>query len=289
MKRLVLSIGIAGLLMCPGAFAAGEKVIPVWNGPAPGSENWTYTEESNIAERDKTLNFRNIVTPTITVYPADPSKTTGTGMLVIPGGGFTGLAYGKEGEQIAQWLNSIGITAFVLKYRLARTGDADASSKMNNRIEALVPLAAQDTVQAAHILRSRAAEWGMKRFGVMGFSAGGLLAAGSAAWLEGADRPDFVVPVYAAAPRNFTLRADSPPAFIVVADDDRYGTEASIQLYAAWHAAKVPVELHIYAKGNHGFALRKNGIPTDTWNERLKEWMTAGGFLPALPTASPAQ
>jgi acetyl esterase/lipase len=272
---------IAAFLLASSALAADRQVIPVWNGVAPGSETWTYTEESNASERDKSLNLRNIVTPTITVYPA--AKPNGTGMLVIPGGGFVNLAYGKEGEEIAARLNSLGVTAFVLKYRLARTGDEDAKSpdKMRSRLETLVPLAVQDALQAMRILKPRAAEWAIKpgRFGVIGFSAGGLLTVGTAVWLEGTERPDFVVPVYAAPPRQYTVRADTPPAFFVLAEDDRYGTDGSIQLYSAWHNAHRPVELHIYAKGNHGFALRKNNIPTDSWFDRLTDWMTTMGFL----------
>jgi acetyl esterase/lipase len=276
MKRLIGVLCAA--LLSAGADAKELQVIPLWTGPAPGSESWSYAEESNAAEPGTSLSLRNVVAPTVTVHPA--ANPNGTAMLVIPGGGFTGLAYGKEGDQIADWLNGIGVTAFVLKYRIARTGDAADAATMRARVEYVVPLAANDTMQAVHIVRSRAAEWGVKKLGVIGFSAGGLLCAGTASWIEGAERPDFVVPVYAAAPRDFTLKADGPPAFLAVADDDRYDTDGSLQLYKAWHAAKVPVEMHIYVKGNHGFALRKNGIPTDTWNERLKDWMVQMGFLP---------
>lgn len=279
MKRVLFLLAAACLLIVA---AEAQQVTPVWNGPAPGSESWTYTEESNISERDGTLNLRNIVTPTITVYPA--SKPNGTGMLVIPGGGFVNLGYGKEGEQIAQWLNSIGVTAFVLKYRLARTGDEDAKdqSKLNGRINAVVPLASEDAMHAVRILRARANEWGLKpgHFGVIGFSAGGYLTLATALQLDGPERPDFIVPVYPGGPLPATVPAGTPPAFIVAADDDHYGTDGSLRAYSAWHAGHVPVEMHIYAKGNHGFALRKSGIPTDTWNERLKEWMVLMGFLP---------
>ncbi|MDR3526951.1 MAG: alpha/beta hydrolase [Rhizomicrobium sp.] len=284
---------IIALLASVGAHAANEQVIAVWNGVAPGSENWAYTEENNISERDKTLNFRNIVTPTITVYRA--IKPNGTGMLVIPGGGFVNLGYGWEGERVAQWLNGLGVTAFVLKYRLAKTGDDDAHDpvKQNARINAVIPMAVADAKQALHVVKTRATEWGLTsgRIGVIGFSAGGYLTWNTGLQSDPAGRPDFVVPVYAGAPQPFTVPSGAPPAFLVLADDDRYGTDGSLRIYKAWHDAHVPVEMHIYAKGNHAFALGKSGIPTDSWPERLKEWMAMMGFLPADagPTASRAR
>jgi hypothetical protein len=112
---------------------------------------------------------------------------------------------------------------------------------------------------------------------MIGFFAGGLLAVATA---TGPSWPNFVVPVYAATPTQMSVRTDSPPAFIMVAEDDRYGTDWSLDIYRAWHAAHVPVEMHIYARGNLGFALRRNGIPTDSWNDRLLDWMKLLRFLP---------
>lgn len=279
MKRSVQVLGLAFFLLGQSALAADEQVIPVWPGVAPGSESWSWTEESNTTAPDHSLSFRNIVKPTITVFAA--AKPNGTGMLVIPGGGFRSLAYGKEGETIARWFNSIGVTAFVLKYRLAKTGDEEANDpvKLRARAQADIPLAIADAGEAIRILRTRSSEWGLKHLGVIGFSAGGLLTV-TTAMLDKPMRPDFIVPVYAAAPHNIPVTADSPPCFLVLADNDRYGTEWSLEIYKAWHAAKAPVEMHIYAQGDHGFALRKNNIPTDRWNERLVDWMMQYGLLP---------
>jgi acetyl esterase/lipase len=274
MKRLLLA-----LLVLLSAAKAEPPVIPVWPGVAPGSENWNWREESNISKRDKTVNFRNIVTPTVTVFPA--AQPNGTAVLVIPGGGFLNHGFGKEGEETARWYNELGVTAFVLKYRLARTGDANEAAERDKRIEAVIPLATADAKQAVKIIKARAAEWGVKKLGVMGFSAGGMITWPTAIDPDPAVRPDFIVPLYTWAPDDVKALPDSPPAFLVMADDDGFSTDGVVALYKAWHAAKRPVELHVYQKGGHGFAMRRTGIPTDTWPERLAEWLKLMGLVPA--------
>jgi acetyl esterase/lipase len=278
MKRILLALALAAAFTGM-ASAANEPVIALYSGVAPGSESWTWSEQSNLSERDKTLNIRNIVAPSLTVFRAE--KPNGTAVLVIPGGGFVNLGFGKEGVDIARWYNAHGVTAFVLKYRLAQTGDEDAKdeAKRNARVEAVIPLAIADAEAAMRLIKSRAGEWGIRKLGVIGFSAGGLLAVATATSTPDV-RPDFVVPVYAGVPNAMTVTAASPPAFIVLAEDDRYGTDWSLAIYKAWHTAHAPVELHIYARGNHGFALRQNGIPTDTWTERMADWLRLMGLLP---------
>jgi acetyl esterase/lipase len=282
--KLSVMIGLLGaalFALAPSAFAADPQVIPVWNGVAPGSESWAYSEEQNISQRDKSLNLRNIVHPTLTVYPADPAMSAGTGVIVIPGGGYVNLGYGKEGEEVAHWLNSIGVTAFVLKYRLARTGDADAKDpeKQNARIAVVAPLAIEDAKQAMRIVRSRAAEWGLKHIGIIGFSAGGYLAVCAASQYDGQTRPDFVAAIYAGSPPGLTAPADAPAMFLALAADDPYVPRDSFGTYAAWNKAHIPVEMHVYAKGGHGFALHKQGLPVDGWNERFRDWLASLGML----------
>jgi len=286
--KLSALIGVLGTLLfvlAAPSFAAAPQVIALWSGVAPGSENWTYPEEQNLSQRDKSLNFRNIVRPTLTIYQADPAIAVGTGVIVVPGGSFVNLGYGKEGEEVAQWLNSIGVTAFVLKYRLARTGDEVAKDavQQNARVQATVPLAMDDVRQAIRIVRSRASEWGIgsNRIGIMGFSAGGYLAVCAASQYDGQSRPDFVAAIYAGSPPGLTVPADAPAMFLALAADDPYVPRDSFGTYAAWNKAHIPVEMHVYAKGGHGFALRKAGLPVDSWNERLKDWMRSLGMLQA--------
>ena len=289
--RLSAMIGLLGATMflsVPPSLAAGRREIAIWQGTAPGSESWTWTEESNISERDRSLYYSNIVRPTLTVYQADPAIAVGTGAIVSPGGAFVNLGYGKEGEEVARWLNSIGVTAFVLKYRLARTGDADAANpvKQNARVNAVVPLAIEDGRQAMKIVKQRAGEWGLRpdRIGVIGFSAGGWITNHIAISPDASLRPAFAVSAYSGHDESWHVPDNAPAMFIVAADDDRYTTDGGLGIYELWRKAHISAEMHIYAKGDHGFALRKLGLPVDSWNERLKDWLASLGYLkPATP------
>ena len=205
-----------------------------------------------------------------------------------PGGAFVNLGYGKEGEEVALWLNSIGVTAFVLKYRIARTGDADANdpAKLTVRANAVAALAIEDGLQAMKIIKQRAGEWGLRpdRIGVIGFSAGGWITNHIAISPDVSLRPAFAVSAYSGHDDGWIIPANAPPMFIVAADDDRYTTDGGPGIYRLWRKAHIPVEMHIYAKGDHGFALRKQGLPVDSWNERLRDWLASLGFLkPATP------
>jgi len=285
LSAMIGALVAALFVLAAPSFAASPQVIALWSGVAPGSEGWTYREEQDLSQRDKSLNFRNIVRPTLTVYQADPAIAVGTGVIVAPGGAFVNLGYGKEGEEVAQWLNSIGVTAFVLKYRLARTGDADAADpvKQNERVHAIVPLAIEDGQQAMKIVKQRAREWGLRpdRIGVIGFSAGGWITNHIAISPEASLRPAFAVSAYSGHDESWTVPDGAPPMFIVAADNDRYTTDGGLGIYKLWRKAHISAEMHIYAKGDHGFALRKTGLPVDTWNERLKDWLTSLGMLSA--------
>lgn len=279
MKRVLL----ATLLACglgASAIAADQTVIPLWNGTAPGSEHWSWSEETITSSTDQSVNYRNVVAPTLTVYPA--KKPNGTAILVIPGGRFVQVVYGKEGEEPARWLNSIGITAFVLKYRLVhiQNGSVPEMPQLIPLIDRLLPYATADTTQAIAIIRSKASTWNIKTLGVMGFSAGGQLAVNAAYAEESVPHPDFIVGVYAAAFAPLPTTTHLPPAFLAVANDDHFGTDWSLNIYKAWRAANTPVEMHVYGQGNHGFAMRKTSIPADHWPEHLLIWMKSMGLVP---------
>ena len=267
---------IAAFLIALLTLSAEE--IPLYSGPAPGSEKWDW-KEGEFAAADGTRRTRNVVRPTLTVYA--PAQPNGTAVVVAPGGGFRHLAIDHEGHEVARWLNTFGVTAFVLKYRLMRTaddGEKDAAVMKQRRAEA-IPLAVADGREAVRLVRARAKEWKLRtdRIGIMGFSAGGWVAAGVALEHDAASRPDFAAPVYAAVAPGAKAPASPMPLFLVHADDDKTvnSLDNSVRLYGLWKQAGVPAELHIYSSGGHGFGMHKKNLPVDTWTDRLKEWLMA--------------
>lgn len=253
--------------------------IPLYPGAAPGSEDWNW-EERWITGLFGTPVLQNVVRPVLQYYPPDKRKATGTAVIVAPGGSFRVLVMDLEGADIAKRLGAEGVAAFVLKYRLLYTPPDPASAPaVRPQAGQSVPLlAAADGQQAMRVLRQRAAEFGVRpdRIGMLGFSAGGgvTLAAVSSP-LE--TRPNFAVPVY--APISDAVVPDSaPPLFITVAGDDRVvGYQGAINLYTAWRKANVPVELHIFQVGDHGFL--KKGGGADRFMDRVVDWMTLNGWL----------
>lgn len=293
-------------LVCISAFVAASildsiaasESIRLWSQTAPGE-----TEEIG-PERDMTkptdgliagrpvIRIGNVSIPTITVYPAPPDKATGAAVLVCPGGAYRILAWDLEGTEVCEWLNSIGVTGVLLKYRVPARRDVPRHTA-----------ALQDAQRACGILRQRAKEWRLDpaRIGVLGFSAGGHLAAALSTSFEkrqyesvdDADkescRPAFAVIVYPGylveekqldrvAP-ELALSAQTPPIFLAQTEDDGVHVENSLFFYRALKAAHVPAELHIYPTGGHGYGLRKSEHLVTTWPERAHDWMRALGML----------
>jgi acetyl esterase/lipase len=293
---------VAVLLVCATTAVAatrGEE-IKLWPGGAPGSEGVTAQEVSKPSTNPKypglPSNFTVTHYPSIYVFLPPSEKATGVAMVVAPRGGHTQLVIDKEGWEIADWLNSLGIAAFVLKYRLARV----PGSKYTLPGEVYA-----DAARSVRMVRSRAAEWGVDpaHIGFIGFSAGGEVTGmietrfdpgkpdAPDAVERVSSRPDFTVSVYpayrpGANPNQpdaslFPVPKDAPPAFLVCADDDRSHVEATVRFYLELEAQHIPTEMHIYAYGGHGFALRptkKPETPVMGWPERLKEWMAERGI-----------
>jgi acetyl esterase/lipase len=275
---------LTGVIFALTIAAAEPAIIPLYPGPAPGSETWDWPETEQ-ASTDGTRRIANVTRPMLMVYLPDRAKANGTGVVVSPGGGWRILAISHEGEDVARWLNEQGVVAFVLKYRVMRTGDEGEKNKeeaARRRKEAMAMCIA-DGLAAVKLVRSRADEWGVARdrIGIMGFSAGGYLTAGVALQGSGESRPDFAAPIYPAVPEEVAPPAGAPPLFIVHADDDKTvpPIRTSMRLYAAWKQIGVPVEMHIYTSGGHGFGMRKKNLPVDGWTARLKDWMGAQGLL----------
>src|SRR5690606_28371166 len=179
------------------------------------------------------------------------------------------------------------VTVFLLKYRVMRTGDNQApnAAEMGRRRTEAISLAVADGLEAMRIARKNAARFGVnpQRIGILGFSAGGWVTTAVALQGRGDSRPDFAAPIYAAMPEDLTAPPNPAPLFLVHADDDKtvIPVKTSIRLYESWKKAGAPVELHIYSQGSHGFGMRKKGLPSDFWIERLWEWMQAQQLVPA--------
>lgn len=271
-----------------------QKVIRLYPGAAPGSENWKQPEKEYFSKIWNTQVVTNVVNPTLTAFLPDPATANGTAVIIAPGGGFHALSINSEGVDVAKWLNTKGVAAFVLRYRLVQTGEdgvQEVMAKMSgsrinvdaNNVD-VVPLAIADAFAALSYVRMNAKEFGVapNRIGFMGFSAGGTVTASVAFQYSAATRPDFVAPIYAymGAVKSAEVPTDAPPMFLVVATDDQLGLAPdSINLYSKWIAAKKSAELHSYAKGGHGFGLRKQNLPTDQWIERFGDWLQMQGWL----------
>lgn len=272
-RHWVLTLFVAATAL---AAERGEE-IRLWPSGAPGSEGETASE---VFKGDARLpsNFSVVHYPSIYVFLPPKDKASGMAVVVAPGGGHSQLVIDKEGWEIAGFLNRNGIAAFVLKYRLARAPGSHYTVEGN---------ALADAARAMRTVRSRAAEWGVDpaRIGIVGFSAGGEVAAlietrfdaGNATATDAIDRagsrPDFAAVVYPGyRPGTITVPKDAPPTFLVCADDDRSHVVTTVNLYLDLQKQQVPAEMHIYGSGGHGFGLRSK-LPVGNWPDRLLDWM----------------
>jgi acetyl esterase/lipase len=281
-----IAVFVFGSFACVSrAFADAPTTQPVWPAAAPG-------EPSGIGpEKDQPGRITDVTVPTLSLYPAPAEKNTGVGILVCPGGGYRFLSFEHEGTKVAEWLNSIGVNAILLKYRVPGRKDTP------NYLPAL-----QDAQRAISIIRKNAADWKIdpKRIGMLGFSAGGNLAARvSTSYDQRAYspiddvekvncRPDFAILIYPGGILNETkdgllpeikVTSETPPMFLVQATDDPVNADNSVYMYVALKHAKVSAEMHLYAQGGHGFGMRASDHPVSTWPARCAEWMTAMKLL----------
>lgn len=288
MMRLFLMTLVSAFTLCSASDqvnAAEPEPIALWPQGAPGSEA-RMTEAEKRDEGPGKCNVSNIHHPSITPYLPAADKATGTAIIIAPGGGHRMLCLGHEGGGLAQWLADHGIAAFVLRYRLAREPESKYSVDEH---------AMADTRRAIRLVRSRAEQWQIKpdRLGVLGFSAGGELAALAAmdsdnGYAQAVDkietyssRPDFQVLIYPGSSSRFTVKADMPPAFIALGENDRPDISVGMaQLYLKYKEAKVPCELHVYSGVGHGFGYRPDATTNvNNWPERLREWLQTRKLL----------
>lgn len=299
---LILSLFFAATATAP---AAEPLVLNVWPGNAPNETNAIGPERVRLSPKlerkqvevtEPTRLITDVTIPTITVYRPDAEKATGTAMVICPGGGYWDLYWQLEGEEVAAWLNSVGVTGVLLKYRVPRRPDEPKGEPARR------PL--QDAQRAVSLVRSRAREWSLRpdRIGIVGFSAGGHLAFATATSFdhrtyESIDdvdkvscRPDFAIPVYPGylkakdkdelAP-GLRIPTNTPPVFLVHGSDDIISPpEHSVVTYLALKRAGVSAELHLYANTVHDFGVRTNDRPYSAWTASCVHWLRDGRFLP---------
>ncbi len=271
------------------------EVIDVWPDDVPDSELWREAgPELERPSRGDSRLVRNVSRPTLTVFLPDPAIATGAGVIVCPGGAFHFLMVDKEGTDVARWLTARGVAASVLKYRVLPTPDDDAAFQTiaddptphRPKMDRVRPMTIADGLQAVRTIRGRAAGWAIDpdRLGIIGFSAGAYVAVGAATKYDPASRPSFAASVYGEWWEGW-VPGDAPPLFLTAAGDDPLiVVPSNALLYEAWHAAGRRVELHLCARGGHGFALVPHGLPVDGWIDRFWEWLCAEGFVPEEET-----
>lgn len=293
MRRSNLSLSLAMFLFAVQTPTTPQE-IRLWPGKAPGTEKWTVAETRTASPSgDRTI--ANVSDPSVTVYLPAPAAANGAAVVVAPGGALRALAWDGEGVKVAQWLNSKGIAALVLKYRTLQSSPGGNRGPAGPRVELeirngnanpepgdaalaeVLRMAVADAQQALRLARRNAAEWHIDpaRVGIMGFSAGGGVAVGTALAERSDASPDFLVSVYGPSLQDVIVPAQAPPLFIAVGSTHFNVTNGCLALFAAWKAAGKPAEIHVYDQVSGGFGMSTRGLPVDTWNERLYEWMVA--------------
>ena len=274
----------------PGMPALAPKVISIWPGVAPGSEQWMQKETT--IHMGPMESIVNVTTPTLTAYLPDPAKATGTAIIIAPGGGF--LFLGTDTHEVAEWLAARGIAGFVLKYRTAPLqGETEAQlgqaggARFGAQIRdyALIAedgkYALDDGVQAIKVVRAHAADLGVSpdRVVFMGFSAGGMITEYTAIQPDVSARPNFAAPIYGAYfPSVPAIPKDVPPFFMEMAEDDNLAGPQIIKFYDALKAAGYKPEFHLYEHGGHGWSMRKQGTTSDHWLDEFYWWLESHGL-----------
>ncbi len=281
----MLRLAAFSLILCSSALAADPPEIPLWSGGAPGAKASAGEPKVRVTESGERV-VSNVHDPSLIVYLPDASKATGAAVVIAPGGGHREMWTDHEGHNVAKWLAERGVAGFVLLYGLAR----EPGSPYTVEGHALA-----DTQRAIRLVRSRAREWRVDpaRVGVMGFSAGGELAALAALQYDSGNaeasdpvekmssKPAFQALIYPAIPREPALTSLQPPAFLVCGENDRLNISQGLpELYLAMKQAGMSAELHVYAGVGHGFGMReRNTGPSGQWVARFHEWLGAMGWL----------
>ncbi len=296
--RSLFATTLALIAVAAGSFAAPPTPLPLWPKEVPGEkgpigeEKDTTGPKGGLVAGKSVIRLGNVSQPSITVYRPAKEKDTGAAVIICPGGGYSILAYDLEGTEVCEWLNSIGVTGVLLKYRVPKRPGLEKHTA-----------ALQDAQRAVGLVRARASEFGVdpKRIGILGFSAGGHLAAAASNNYEkrtyepvdDADkvscRPDFTFLIYPAyltekdkgdkVSPELPVNKDTPQTFLAMTEDDGIRVECALFYYLALKQAKVPAEMHLYPTGGHGYGLRPSAHGVTTWPKRAEEWMQTRGLL----------
>jgi len=299
MNRIIAAVLlIAALGTTSMRVPAEPQVVVLWPGKSPGDVGIEGPEKTRIYQSaiiaGPTKLITNVSQPTITIYSPSPETNTGTAMVICPGGGYHDLFWELEGEEVAAWLNSQGMTGIILKYRCPRRpGDVKGEPPLGPLI---------DAQRAISLIRSRAKEWGIdpQKIGMVGFSAGGHLAVSTATRFEKREyapidacdeascRPDFAVGCYSGYLKakdkdeispGMSIPARTPPILLAHSADDKISSpEHSVIMYLALLRAKVPAELHLYASGDHDFGVRQNDKLPSSWTKLCVNWLASHGL-----------
>lgn len=298
---------LATFLAMQTLLSAQPQVLNLWPATPPGPAAKTDGAERDLTKPEdkliagcKIIKLGHVSTPQMHVYLPEKEKANGGAVLICPGGGFSILAWDLEGTEVAEWLNSIGFAAVVVKYRVPTREHGDTLNEQGKApLKAVGPV--MDAQRAMSLTRSHAAEWGIdpQRIGIMGFSAGGETAGLTALLrdqrlytkLDTADdhscAPNFALPIY---PGGFydketgslkpylKVTKDTPPMFFVMAQDDRVNSLNCTVLYTALTQEKVPAELHLFPHGGHGYGLRPTEDPVTRWAQLAEQWLKNTGF-----------
>jgi acetyl esterase/lipase len=295
---LALPLAFTLLLALSGPLSHAAQVVELWPGEAPGEKGGLSEEKDMTKPTDNAIAGRrlirlgNVTKPTLTVYRPPADQETGAAVVVCPGGGYHILALDLEGTEVCEWLNSIGVTGLLLKYRVPKREGLEKHAA-----------ALQDAQRAMGLARHRAREWGLDpaRIGVLGFSAGGHLAAALSTnyrerrypATDEADRvdcrPDFTVLIYPAyltvkeqgdkVAAELPITTNTPPTFLAMTQDDPIRVETALFYALGLKQANVPFELHVYPSGGHGYGLRRTELLVTTWPDRAADWMRSRGWL----------
>ena len=271
-----------------------SKLIDLWPSEVPGEKGDVPAETlSTHKHRGEFIQkYNNVTKPTLTIYKPNLAEDTGASVVICPGGGYQILAWDLEGTEVAAWLNSIGVTGVVLKYRVPRRKDL---------IKHDAPL--QDAQRSVSLVRYYAKEWGLdsKRIGILGFSAGGHLSAAALTNYENRHykpvdeidkvscRPDFGVLIYPAylvddgtksrLSSELRITKNTPPVFLAHAADDQVPAEGSVRFWQELRRNGVSSELHVFPSGGHGYGLRSSNFPVTDWPRLCGDWLKSMGFL----------
>ncbi len=304
-------VAAAAFAIAAEAAAQSPQELRLWPGKAPGSESWTIPETTTTSPSgDRTI--ANVSDPSVTVFLPPTASANGAAIVVAPGGALRVLGWDNEGVKAARWLNERGIAALVLKYRTLQVAPAAGRGRAagapagapgpaagprqeleirrananpepdNPALSEVLRMAVADAQQAMRLARRNATAWRIDpaRVGIMGFSAGGGVAVGTALAGRSDASPDFLVSVYGPSLQDVEVPAHAPPLFIAVGATHFNVTNGCLALFTAWKTAGKPAEIHVYDQVSAGFGMTPRGLPVDSWAQRLAEWMVARKFVP---------